>query len=78
MLGASNDLTFRNSYIDIRFGPETLNAAGARYELECYDTSHINNHHYFVGGGLPKPLFSFRPHSGSLVGLNLIPMRQCT
>ena len=35
-----------------------LNATGARYEFECYDTSHLYNLHYFFTEGLVKaPLF---------------------
>ena len=47
MLEASRDLVFRNSFKDIRYALETLNATGARYEFECYDTSHLYNLHHF-------------------------------
>ncbi len=58
MLEASHDLVFRNSFKDIRYALETLNATGARYEFECYDTSHLYNLHYFWSEGLVKaPLF---------------------
>ena len=58
MLEGSHDLVFRNSFKDIRFALETLNATGARYEFECYDTSHLHNLHYFWIEGLVKaPLF---------------------
>lgn len=58
MLERSHDLVFRNSYKDIRFALETLNPTGARYEFECYDTSHLYNLHYFWTEGLVKaPLF---------------------
>ncbi|MDO9443194.1 MAG: 3-keto-5-aminohexanoate cleavage protein [Beijerinckiaceae bacterium] len=58
MLEGSHDLVFRNSFKDIRFALETLNASGARYEFECYDTSHLHNLHYFWGEGLVRgPLF---------------------
>jgi len=58
MLEASHDLVFRNSFKDIRYALETLNATGARYEFECYDTSHLYNLHYFFTEGLVKaPLF---------------------
>jgi len=58
MLEGSHDLVFRNSFKDIRFALETLNATGARYEFECYDTSHLHNLHYFFQEGLVKgPLF---------------------
>jgi len=41
--GGSHDLVFRNSFKDIRYALETLNSSGARYEFECYDTSHLYN-----------------------------------
>ncbi|QUT07202.1 3-keto-5-aminohexanoate cleavage protein [Sphingobium phenoxybenzoativorans] len=58
MLEGSHDLVFRNSFNDIRYALETLNATGTRYEFECYDTSHLYNLHYFWKEGLVKaPLF---------------------
>ncbi|MBB4631620.1 3-keto-5-aminohexanoate cleavage protein [Sphingosinicella soli] len=58
MLEGSHDLVFRNSFKDIRFALDTLNATGARYEFECYDTSHLHNLKYFYQEGLVKaPLF---------------------
>ena len=58
MLEASHDLVFRNSFKDIRYALDTLNATGARYEFECYDTSHLHNLHYFWTEGLVQaPLF---------------------
>ncbi|MEH2477933.1 uncharacterized protein (DUF849 family) [Nitrobacteraceae bacterium AZCC 2146] len=58
MLEGSHDLVFRNSFKDIRYALETLNATGARYEFECYDTSHLYNLHYFLSEGLVQaPLF---------------------
>lgn len=58
MLEGSHDLVFRNSFKDIRYALETLNATGARYEFECYDTSHLHNLHYFWKEKLVEgPLF---------------------
>lgn len=58
MLEGSHDLVFRNSFKDIRFALETLNATGARYEFECYDTSHLHNlHHFWTEGLVQAPLF---------------------
>jgi len=58
MLEGSHDLVFRNSFKDIRYALETLNGSGARYEFECYDTSHLYNLHYFWTESLVKaPLF---------------------
>ena len=58
MLEGSHDLVFRNSFKDIRYALDTLNGTGARYEFECYDTSHLHNLHYFFQEGLVQaPLF---------------------
>ena len=58
MLEGSHDLVFRNSFKDIRYALDTLNGTGARYEFECYDTSHLHNLHYFWSEGLvTAPLF---------------------
>ena len=58
MLEASHDLVFRNSFKDIRYALDTLNATGTRYEFECYDTAHLYNLHYFWNEGLVQgPLF---------------------
>ena len=51
-------MVFRNTYADIQYALEMLNETGARYEFECYDTSHLHNLHYFFMEGLVKaPLF---------------------
>jgi uncharacterized protein (DUF849 family) len=58
MLENSRDLVFRNSFKDIAYALRTLNETGARYEFECYDTSHLYNLHHFWQEGLVKgPLF---------------------
>jgi len=58
MLEGSHDLVFRNSFKDIRYALESLNPTGARYEFECYDTSHLHNLNYFHQEGLVRaPLF---------------------
>jgi uncharacterized protein (DUF849 family) len=64
MLEGSHDLVFRNSFKDIRYALDTLNATGARYEFECYDTSHLYNLHYFFrrpGEGAADHPDLFRP-----------------
>lgn len=58
MLENSRDVVFRNSFKDIEYALRTLNETGARYEFECYDTSHLYNLHHFWRSGLVKaPLF---------------------
>ena len=69
MLEGSHDLVFRNSYKDIRYALDTLNATGTRYEFECYDTSHLYNLHYFVTEGLVKPPFFIQTVFGLMGGI---------
>ncbi|WP_031304624.1 BKACE family enzyme [Sphingobium quisquiliarum] len=54
----SDDLVFRNSFRDIEHILRSCGDAGTRFELECYDTSHLYTAAYFLDRGLlPKPLF---------------------
>lgn len=73
MLEGSQDLVFRNSFKDIRYALETLNETGARYEFECYDTSHLHNLHYFLGEGLVKPPLFIQTVFGLLGGIGAHP-----
>lgn len=58
MLESTRDIVFKNTFADIQYALETLNETGARYEFECYDTSHLHNLHHFYTEGLVKgPLF---------------------
>lgn len=58
MLESTRDIVFKNTFADIQYALETLNETGARYEFECYDTSHLHNLHYFYNEGLVRgPLF---------------------
>ncbi len=72
-LEASHDLVFRNSYKDIRYALDTLNASGARYEFECYDTSHLYNLRYFLSEGLVKPPLFIQTVFGLLGGIGAHP-----
>jgi uncharacterized protein (DUF849 family) len=69
MLEGSHDLVFRNSFKDIRYALETLNSTGARYEFECYDTSHLYNLHYFYVEGLVRPPLFIQTVFGLLGGI---------
>ena len=73
MLRDSHDLVFRNSFKDIRYALETLNETGARYEFECYDTSHLHNLHYFREVGLVNPPFFIQTVFGLLGGIGAHP-----
>jgi len=69
MLEASRDLVFRNSYKDIEYALRTLNETGARYEFECYDTSHLYNLRHFLDEGLVKPPLFIQTVFGILGGI---------
>jgi uncharacterized protein (DUF849 family) len=69
MLDGSHDLVFRNSFRDIRYALETLNETGARYEFECYDTSHLHNLRYFLAEGLVRPPLFIQTVFGLLGGI---------
>lgn len=73
MLKGSHDLVFRNSFKDIRYAPETLSDTGARYEFECYDTSHLHNLAYFLAEGLVKPPLFVQTVFGLLGGIGSHP-----
>ena len=77
MLEASRDLVFRNSYADIEYALRTLNETGARYEFECYDTSHLYNLAYFLDEGLvTAPLF-IQTVFGLMGGIGAHPRMSC-
>jgi uncharacterized protein (DUF849 family) len=69
MLENSRDLVFRNSFKDIEYALRTLNETGARYEFECYDTSHLYNLTYFLQEGLVKPPLFIQTVFGLLGGI---------
>jgi uncharacterized protein (DUF849 family) len=69
MLERSRDLVFRNSFKDIEYALNTLNETGARYEFECYDTSHLYNLKYFLQEGLVKPPLFVQTVFGLLGGI---------
>ena len=69
VLENSRDFVFRNSYKDIAYALATLNETGARYEFECYDTSHLYNLHYFFQEGLVRPPLFVQTVFGILGGI---------
>jgi uncharacterized protein (DUF849 family) len=73
MLEGSRDLVFRNSFKDIEYALRTLNPTGARYEFECYDTSHLHNLRHFADAGLVKPPFFIQSVFGLLGGIGAHP-----
>lgn len=73
MLEASRDLVFRNSYADIEYALRTLNETGARYEFECYDTSHLYNLAYFLDARLVEPPLFVQTVFGLMGGIGAHP-----
>ncbi len=73
MLEASRDLVFRNSYADIDYALRSLNETGARYEFECYDTSHLYNLAYFLDEGLVTPPLFIQTVFGLMGGIGAHP-----
>ena len=51
----SDDFIFRNTFRDIKYILETMGAAGAKFEHECYDVGHLYNLAHFLDNGLVKP-----------------------
>jgi uncharacterized protein (DUF849 family) len=57
-LESTRDLVFRNTFKDIEYILRSCADNGTRFELECYDTSHLYNLAHFVDRGIVKtPLF---------------------
>ena len=46
---------FRNTYADIEYILQSCSNNGTRFEIECYDISHLYNASYFLDQGLVKP-----------------------
>jgi uncharacterized protein (DUF849 family) len=65
----SDDNVFRNSFRDIRYILDTLNADGAKFEHECYDVGHLYNLAHFVESGRVKPPFFVQLVFGILGGI---------
>ena len=56
LLGTTGAI-FRNTFADIEQIVQTLAPLGTRFELECYDVSHLYNLAHFVDRGLIQPPF---------------------
>lgn len=69
MLEASRDLVFRNSFKEIEYVLTTMSRSGTRFELECYDTSHLYNLRHFLQRGLVKPPLFVQTVFGLLGGI---------
>ncbi|HSD00349.1 MAG TPA: 3-keto-5-aminohexanoate cleavage protein [Casimicrobiaceae bacterium] len=54
-LEGSWDRIFRNTFADIAFILESCSNNGTRFEIECYDISHLYTAAHFLERGLVKP-----------------------
>ena len=64
-----HDHVFANPFKDIQFFLETMNAAGVRPELECFDTGHIANSAPLIDMGVLRPPYQFSLIMGVLGGI---------
>jgi 3-keto-5-aminohexanoate cleavage enzyme len=64
-----HDHVFANPFGDIRFFLETMNQAGTRPELECFDSGHINNAQPLIDMGILRPPYQFSLIMGVLGGI---------
>jgi 3-keto-5-aminohexanoate cleavage enzyme len=63
------DHVFANPFGDIRFFLETMNEAGVRPEMECFDSGHIGNTAPLIELGILKPPYQFSLVMGVLGGI---------
>ena len=64
-----HDHVFANPFRDIQFFLETMNTAGVRPELECFDTGHIANTAPLIDMGVLREPFQFSLIMGVLGGI---------
>ena len=64
-----HDHVFANPFRDIQFFLETMNAAGVRPEMECFDAGHIGNTRPLIDMGVLEPPFQFSLIMGVLGGI---------
>jgi uncharacterized protein (DUF849 family) len=63
------DNVFANPFHDIRNFLETMNQAGVRPEMECFDSGHIGNTAPLIDLGLLQPPYQFSLVMGVLGGI---------
>ncbi len=63
------DHVFANPFGDIRFFLETMNEAGVRPEMECFDSGHIGNTAPLIELGILQPPYQFSLVMGVLGGI---------
>jgi 3-keto-5-aminohexanoate cleavage enzyme len=64
-----HDHVFANPFRDIQFFLETMNGAGVRPEMECFDAGHIGNTRPLIDMGVLEPPFQFSLIMGVLGGV---------
>ena len=68
-LEGSRDRVFKNTYKDIEYILSSCSDNNTRFELECYDISHLYNLAYFVDRGLVKAPFFVQSVFGIMGGI---------
>lgn len=68
-LESSRELVLRNTFEDIEYVMKKLGSDGTRFELECYDISHLYNLARFAERGIIKPPFFVQYIFGSNGGI---------
>lgn len=68
-LEGSEDRVFRNTFKEIRYILESCADNGTRFEIECYDTSHLYTAAHFIDRGILKPPFFIQSVFGLLGGI---------
>jgi 3-keto-5-aminohexanoate cleavage enzyme len=64
-----HDHVFANPFKDIQFFLETMNGAGVRPEMECFDAGHIANTRPLIDMGVLSPPYQFSLIMGVLGGI---------
>jgi uncharacterized protein (DUF849 family) len=68
-LEGSRSRMFRNTFADIEYILTTCAENGTRFEIECYDISHLYTLQHFADRGLVKPPFFVQSVFGILGGI---------
>ncbi|MGB8578210.1 MAG: 3-keto-5-aminohexanoate cleavage protein, partial [Pseudolabrys sp.] len=68
-LEGSWDRIFRNTFADIAYILESCSNNGTRFEIECYDISHLYTAAHFLDRGLVKPPLFVQSVFGILGGI---------
>lgn len=72
-LEGSEDRVFRNTFKEIRYILESCADNGTRFEIECYDTSHLYTAAHFIDRGILKAPFFIQSVFGLLGGIGTHP-----